>query len=97
MSTRKAENDKILAQLKGKLWYCIERQIAEETPFDTSCTASFTNALVELCYLQLVEMGKDLEAFARHASRDTITVDDMMLLLRKTPHLQKMLLPDDLR
>lgn len=91
MSARDNDNDKILAQLKGKLWYCIERQITEETPFDTTCTPSFTNALVELCYLQLVEMGKDLEAFARHAGRDTITVEDLMLLLRKTPHLQEML------
>lgn len=92
-----SEKEKILAQLKGKLWYCIERQLSEETPFDTNCTPSFTNALVELCYLQLVEMGKDLEAFARHAGRETITVDDMMLLLRKTPQLQKMLAPDGLQ
>lgn len=87
--------DRILAQLKGKLWYCIERQVNEETPFDTTCTPTFTNALVELCYMQLIEMGKDLEAFARHAGRETITVDDMMLLLRKTPALQESLLSDD--
>lgn len=85
------EKEKILSQLKGKLWYCIERQINEETPFDTTCTPAFTNALVELCYMQLIEMGKDLEAFARHAGRDTITAEDMMLLLRKTPGLQETL------
>lgn len=87
------EKDKMISQLKGKLWYCIERQINDETPFDVTYTPNFANALVELCYMQLIEMGKDLEAFARHAGRETITIEDMMLLLRKTPDLQEMLLP----
>lgn len=89
--SKTVDKEKILAQLKGKLWYCIERQVNEETPFDTTCTPTFINALVELCYMQLIEMGKDLEAFARHAGRETITVDDLLLLLRKTPSLQKTL------
>lgn len=87
------DRDKLISNLKGKLWYCVERQVDEETPFDTTYTPKYTNALVELSYIQLIEMGKDLEAFARHAGRETITVDDMMLLLRKTPGLQEILLP----
>lgn len=94
MNDNQEDKDKLKAHLKGKLWYCVERQINEETPFDTTYTPNFTNAMVELCYMQLVEMGKDLEAFARHASRETITVEDMMLLLRKTPNLQEMLLQE---
>ncbi|QLG74983.1 hypothetical protein HG535_0H03100 [Zygotorulaspora mrakii] len=87
------EDAKLTSNLKGKLWYCVERQVDEETPFDTRHTPQFINALVELTYVQLSEMGKDLEAFARHAGRDTITSDDMMLLLRKTPTLQDIIRP----
>ncbi|AQZ11487.1 MHF1 (YOL086W-A) [Zygosaccharomyces parabailii] len=89
MNVDEAARDKLTAQLKGKLWYCVERQVNEETPFDTTYTPNYTNALVEMCYMQLNEMGKDLEAFARHAGRQTITGDDMALLLRKTPLLQE--------
>ncbi|EDO19279.1 hypothetical protein Kpol_1036p21 [Vanderwaltozyma polyspora DSM 70294] len=91
----KIERDRLLAQLKGKLWYCIERQVNEETPFDTVCSAKFINALVELCYIQLVEMGKDLEMFSRHANRDVINNDDLKLLLRKVPQLQQLIFNDD--
>lgn len=83
----------LIAQLKGKLWYCIEKQVSEETSFDTSYTPHYTNALVEMCYMQLVEMGKDLEAFARHAGREVISKDDMLLLLRKTPQLEDLIVP----
>ncbi|GAV47246.1 hypothetical protein ZYGR_0H00870 [Zygosaccharomyces rouxii] len=93
MDEQSANVSKLIAQLKGKLWYCIEKQVSEETSFDTSYTPHYTNALVEMCYMQLVEMGKDLEAFARHAGRETISRDDMALLLRKTPQLEDLIVP----
>ncbi|CCH61657.1 hypothetical protein TBLA_0F01140 [Henningerozyma blattae CBS 6284] len=79
------------AQLKAKLWCVVEAQLRSDLPRNTVCTPSFVNALVELCYVQLVEMGRDLEAFAHHASRNVITEDDLALLLRKTPDLLALL------
>lgn len=84
-------SEQLEAQLKGKLWYAISRQIERELPLGTTCSASFLNALVELCYLQMVEMGRDLEAFATHAGRNVIEPVDLKLLLRKTPELQEYL------
>ncbi|CCE65646.1 hypothetical protein TPHA_0M00710 [Tetrapisispora phaffii CBS 4417] len=86
------DKERLISQLKGKLWYCIEKQVKEETPFDTTISPKYINALVELCYIQLVEVGKDLELFAKHANREVITVDDLMLLLRKLPNLQESLI-----
>ena len=82
---------RLIPQLKAKLWYCVEQQVKQELPYDTSYSPKFTNALVELCFTQLVEMGADLEAFARHAGRETVVADDLMLLLRKAPDLQRLL------
>lgn len=91
---KEVEKEKLTAQLKGKLWYCIEKQVNEETPFDATCTPKFINALVELCYIQLVEMGKDLELFAKHGGRNIISTEDLILLLRKAPKLQELLIPN---
>lgn len=93
MNEQAANDARLVAQLKGKLWYCIEKQVSEETPFDVDYTPQYTNALVEMCYMQLVEMGKDLEAFAHHAGRETIIREDMALVLRKTPQLQDLIVP----
>ncbi|SCU84225.1 LAMI_0C06722g1_1 [Lachancea mirantina] len=79
---------RLISQLKGKLWFCIEQQIKKELPSGTAYSPKFVNALVELTFTQLVEVGCDLEAFARHAGRATINVDDMMLVVRKSPDLK---------
>lgn len=85
------EKKRLLGQLKGKLWYCIEKQLQVELPHGISFSPKFINALVELCFEQIVDIGGDLEAFARHAGRQTIVGDDVMLRLRKNPELKELL------
>ncbi|SCU90619.1 LADA_0F05336g1_1 [Lachancea dasiensis] len=82
---------KLVTQLKGKLWYCLEQQVKKELPESVNYSPKFINALVELCFTQLVDIGNDLEAFARHAGRETIGVEDLMLMLRKSHDLQELL------
>ncbi|SCU88917.1 LAFA_0E15258g1_1 [Lachancea sp. 'fantastica'] len=95
MSEKEGNNenlrDRLVPQLKGKLWYCLEQQVKNELPAGVNYSPKFINALVELTFTQLVDIGGDLEAFARHAGRETIVVDDMMLMLRKSPELQSLL------
>ncbi|OWR41394.1 hypothetical protein KGM_214080 [Danaus plexippus plexippus] len=43
-----------------------------------------------LVYKKLITYGLDLEAFAKHASRSTITTDDVKLLVRRNPSLLKL-------
>lgn len=85
------QKQQLITQLKGKLWYCLEQQVKGELPPNINYSPKFINALVELCFTQLVDVGGDLEAFARHAGRETIVVDDLMLMLRKSKDLQELL------
>ncbi|SCV00584.1 LAME_0G10704g1_1 [Lachancea meyersii CBS 8951] len=95
MNQREKSSDefrqKLIPQLKGKLWFCLEHQVKNELPPGVNYSPKFINALVELTFTQLVELGGDLEAFARHAGRETIVVEDLMLMLRKSPELQSLL------
>ncbi|AET40092.1 Mhf1p Ecym_5333 [Eremothecium cymbalariae DBVPG len=91
MSDNQERNKKLVGQLKGKLWFCIEQHVKRELPLGVTFTPKFINALVELCFAQLTDLGADLEAFARHAGRETIVSDDFMLRLRKNPDLQQFL------
>jgi histone H3/H4 len=54
-------------------------------------TPKFIAALVELVYNQLVSLGEDLESFARHGNRKTITPDDLFLVTRKNDDLTTLL------
>lgn len=51
----------------------------------------FTASLVELAYNQLLNLGEDLEKFARHAKRKTVTPEDMFLACRRNTDLQGLL------
>lgn len=85
-------SDEVVSQLKGKIWYCVDRMLVTDPSFTKyKFSTKYVNALVELIFLQLVDSGQDLEAFAKHAGRDVISVDDMRLLLRKSPELTDMI------
>lgn len=75
--------DNTEAQLKGRLWLAVE-EILRNKREDVIHTDRFVNALVELIYLQLLDMGRDLEQFAGHAGRNVVSNADLELLLRKT-------------
>ncbi|XP_035440454.2 centromere protein S [Spodoptera frugiperda] len=47
--------------------------------------------VAELVYKKLAVYGADLEAFAKHAKRSTITADDVKLLVRRCPSLKSRL------
>ncbi|CAN3362957.1 inner kinetochore subunit Mhf1p [Diutina catenulata] len=54
-------------------------------------TPSFTAALVELVYNQIVNTGADLELFATHAGRSVVEPADLYMVARKNPVLTKVL------
>ncbi|SCU85481.1 LANO_0C04390g1_1 [Lachancea nothofagi CBS 11611] len=90
-NTEEDYRQKLIPQLKGKLWYCLEQQVKKELPNGVNYSPKFINALVELSFTQLVDIGCDLEAFAKHAGRETIVPEDLMLMLRKSQDLQTLL------
>ncbi|CCD23312.1 Mhf1p NDAI_0B02770 [Naumovozyma dairenensis CBS 421] len=89
------DQQKQTERLKAELWCAVDKQVKELVPSlnvkgNITYSPKFINALMSLTYLQLTDIGTDLELFANHAGRGTITRDDLMLLLRKTPLLQEM-------
>lgn len=48
-------------------------------------------AMTEISYEQGRNFGRDLDHFAKHAKRATVTKDDIKLLFRKHPDLQEKL------
>jgi centromere protein S len=54
-------------------------------------TPQFIGALTELVWAQIAGASKDLEAFAKHAGRRQINVDDVMLLARRNEGLEVLL------
>lgn len=85
------ENERLRAQLRGKLWFFVETIIKRELPDNVNYSPKYINTLTELVYQQLCEVGGDLEAFARHADRTVITSEDMLLRTRKNKDLQDFL------
>lgn len=78
------------AQLKARLWVYVETRLQQVLcAEDAKYTPRFINSLMELAYLQLGEMGSDLQAFAEHAGRDVVNESDLMLYLRRQPELQE--------
>ncbi|CAI6752989.1 ASN_HP2_G0046270.mRNA.1.CDS.1 [Saccharomyces cerevisiae] len=83
-------DDEDRAQLKARLWIRVEERLQQVlSSEDIKYTPRFINSLLELAYLQLGEMGSDLQAFGRHAGRDVVNKSDLMLYLRKQPDLQE--------
>ncbi|CAD0096224.1 unnamed protein product, partial [Aureobasidium vineae] len=79
-------------RLKSSLWYSIGNIIdAISLDQDLNATPQFIGALTELVWSQILTSGADLEGFARHASRDTVDVKDVLLLVRRNEQLKEVL------
>ncbi|ONH68564.1 MHF histone-fold complex subunit 1 [Cyberlindnera fabianii] len=93
------EDEKALAaHLKARLWLAVgkivEAEVAELSAPEgkpIKATPQFIASLVELVYNQVIQLGEDLESFARHAKRKTITPDDMMMVVRRSEDLTQLL------
>ncbi|CCE88752.1 Piso0_001531 [Millerozyma farinosa CBS 7064] len=84
----------IESQLKSAVYLSVSRIVEEEISSldgNVSATPTFVAALVDLVYNQLINLGEDLESFARHAGRTTIDPSDMYMVTRKNSSLMEAL------
>ncbi|KAG9185251.1 hypothetical protein G6011_07795 [Alternaria panax] len=85
----KAEREE---RLKSALWYSIGQFVDDRTlESDLNATPQFIGALTELVYTQIANTARDLEVFSKHAGRNTINPDDVLLLGRRNEQLQGLL------
>lgn len=56
-----------------------------------NATPQFIGALTELVWAQVENVGRDLESFAKHAGRQTVGTQDVLLLARRNEGLQELM------
>lgn len=79
-------------KLKAALWYSTGKTVDAVTINQgLNATPHFTGALSEMCWAQIENAAKDLQAFAKHAGRDTIRAEDVLLLARRNDGLKEAL------
>lgn len=89
-----AENEEqaLEERLKSALWFSIGKIVDEETlKLGVNATPQFIGALTEMVWAQIESVSTDLESFARHAGRSTISTEDVMLLARRNEGLEAVL------
>ncbi|NXL27653.1 CENPS protein, partial [Glaucidium brasilianum] len=77
-------------RLKAAVHYtvgCLCQDVAEEQ--DMQFSKQTIAAISEITFRQCENFAKDLEMFARHAKRTTVTTEDVKLLARRSSSLLK--------
>ncbi|KAI5804179.1 kinetochore component CENP-S-domain-containing protein [Peziza echinospora] len=86
------EEEDLQGRLKAALWHSIGKIVDEEAiEQNVNANQAFIAALTEMVWAQLENTTKDLECFAKHAGRSTITTDDVLLLVRRNEELEGLL------
>uniref|UniRef100_A0A8C3K4C8 Centromere protein S n=1 Tax=Calidris pygmaea TaxID=425635 RepID=A0A8C3K4C8_9CHAR len=91
MEAAGAEERALLTQrLKAAVHYtvgCLCQDVAEDK--DVQFSKQTIAAISEITFRQCETFAKDLEMFARHAKRSTVTTEDVKLLARRSTSLLK--------
>ncbi|EXJ94394.1 hypothetical protein A1O1_02788 [Capronia coronata CBS 617.96] len=91
-STTDVEAEALQKKLRSALWFQIGKIVDEESiNLGVNATPQFIGSLMELVWAQIGNAAIDLEAFAKHAGRNTIKPDDVMLLTRRNEGLEQIL------
>lgn len=79
-------------RLKSALWFSIGKIVDEETiNLGANASPHFIGSLTELVWAQIESTAQDLQAFANHAGRNTVGVEDVMMLARRSEDLGRVL------
>ena len=79
-------------KLKAALWYSIGQTVdGVGLEQDLNATPHFIGGLSEMVWGQIETVARDIEAFAKHSGRSTISTKDVILLSRRNEGLQELL------
>ncbi|EXJ84688.1 hypothetical protein A1O3_05358 [Capronia epimyces CBS 606.96] len=86
------EAEAVHKNLRSALWFKIGQIVDDESiALGVNATPQFIGSLMELVWAHIGNVAVDLEAFAKHGGRRTITTDDVMLLTRRNEGLEQIL------
>ncbi|KAL2157615.1 hypothetical protein VTH06DRAFT_5994 [Thermothelomyces fergusii] len=82
------QDEEVQERLKAALWYSIGKIVDQESlQRNRNATPQFIGALTDMVWHQIETVATDLESFAQHAGRTTVTTDDVLLLARRNQDL----------
>lgn len=77
-----------MSDLKKAVHYQVGKICEEqEELLEAKVPTIFVAALTEVVFKQILSVGNDLEHFAKHRGKQTVSVDDVKLLCRRNPDL----------
>ncbi|KAL8909527.1 MAG: hypothetical protein Q9207_000207 [Kuettlingeria erythrocarpa] len=86
------EDEALEDRLKAALWFSIGKIVDEETlKLGVNATPQFIGALTEMVWAQIQNVSEDLQSFAKHAGRQVISAEDVLLLARRNEGLETIL------
>ncbi|KAF9414437.1 hypothetical protein BGZ94_000394 [Podila epigama] len=79
-------------RLKAAIWLVVgEICESQQAELNVVVTPQLVASLTEVVFAQAESLGKDLEAFSRHAKRTTVSVDDVKLTARRNMTLHELI------
>ena len=85
-------------KLKAALWFTMGKTVDSiAVAQDINATPHFIGGLSEMVWGQIQNVAQDLEAFAKHNGRTTISSKDVLLLSRRNEGLAEILEQHDRR
>ncbi|KAL8969944.1 MAG: hypothetical protein Q9197_004076 [Variospora fuerteventurae] len=86
------EDEALEERLKAALWLSVGKIVDEEMlKLGLNATPQFIGALTEMLWAQIENVSEDLQSFAKHAGRHTISAEDVLLLARRNDGLDTIL------
>ncbi|KAI4184593.1 MAG: hypothetical protein LQ348_004529 [Seirophora lacunosa] len=86
------EDEALEERLKAALWLSVGKIVDEEMlKLGLNATPQFIGALTEMLWAQIENVSEDLQSFAKHAGRQKISAEDVLLLARRNEGLETIL------
>ncbi|KAK1833249.1 centromere protein S [Podospora conica] len=86
------DQQELRERLKEALWFSIGKIVDDESlRWNRNATPQFIGALTDVVWAQIEHVAIDLENFAHHAGRTTVSTDDVLLLARRNTDLHGMI------
>ncbi|XP_049953157.1 centromere protein S-like isoform X2 [Schistocerca serialis cubense] len=76
--------------LKIILFQEVDRVVTETSKeIGVTCSSEVVNVFAEMAWKKARSIAEDLELFAKHAKRSTVSSDDVKLVVRRNPSLSQ--------
>ncbi|KAI9240043.1 hypothetical protein MVEG_10271 [Podila verticillata NRRL 6337] len=88
-------DDSTRDRLKAAVWLAVgEICESQKSGLNIVITQQLIASLTDVVFTQAELLGKDVESFAKHAKRTTVSVDDVKLAARRNTSLHELIIQE---